>query len=109
MPTEQRCSLRHCRDRILTPFSAFPLVFLGSTLGLAFPMIDALGINLRLGVFSQGPNFPAILLLVLVWLTSFFIGIYRKHEGPFTCFFDSLSIPAIVLVATEAHRSLFGG
>ena len=81
-------------------------MLLACVLALFFPMVDGLGLSLKAGAISEGPNWVAVTLVGLVALLSFIVGLRRKHEGPLACFVDSLGLPALLLVASHAYEIL---
>ena len=73
------------------------LVMLACLLVLFMPILNSMGVTLETGIAVAGmqPTFETA-LLTLIFVASFSLGIFRKHENEWFCFFDSISIPGIL-------------
>jgi hypothetical protein len=95
----KRCSiLKTCPGECLDPNTAMKIVVLTTTLAMAVPILDSLGL-------SMGPLVPParftfeFFIYVIVWLLAIVVGCARKHDNEVWCLIDSFGIPGIVAVA----------
>jgi hypothetical protein len=74
------------------------IVVLTTTVAMAVPMLDSLGLSM--GPVAAPPQVTfGFFLYLFVWLLAIIVGCARKHENEVWCLIDSFGIPGIVAVA----------
>jgi hypothetical protein len=99
-----------CHNEWVAPGIVPFLVGLGCLLVLIVPILNSMGVTLNTA-FSFGgmqPTFDTA-ILALIFLLSFLLGIFRKHEHEWFCIFDSVTFPGLILYVMKESGVFLGG
>jgi hypothetical protein len=112
VPKRVRCPVApaDCHNEWVAPGIVPYLVGLGSLLVLIVPMLNSMGVTLRTA-FSFGgmqPTFETA-ILSLIFVMSFLLGVFRKHEHEWFCILDSISFPGLIIYGLKESGVILGG